>query len=71
VAKLKNISGEARDVPLLAELEAVEVRVVEPGETVTVPDEVLTEFVWPATTWEVVADAPAAKATATAKAKGE
>lgn len=45
---LKNITDEAKDVPLLS-------RTVDPGETVEVADAILTDdaLVWPAGVWEV------------------
>jgi len=50
VGRLKNVSGEAREVPLLGN------RVVEPDEVVDVDDELLDpeQYVWPASTWQVV-----------------
>lgn len=55
MARLKNVSGEAREVPLLDN------RIVEPDEVVDVADELLAEFVWPETTWQVEADKKPAK----------
>jgi hypothetical protein len=51
VARLKNVSGEAREVPLLDN------RVVEADEIVEVDDQLLTDYTWPETTWQAVADA--------------
>lgn len=56
MGRLKNVSGEAREVPLLGN------RVVEPNEIVDVDDELLAEFVWPESTWQVQADKKQAKA---------
>ena len=55
MARLKNVSGEAREVPLLDN------RVVEPDEVVDVDDKLLAEFVWPAVTWQVEPDKKPAK----------
>ena len=52
MARLKNVSGEAREVPLLGN------RVVEPDEIVDVDDELLAEYVWPEATWQVQAEKP-------------
>lgn len=46
MANVTNITGEALSVPLLN-------RTVDPGETVDVPDYLLTEYVWPDVTWRV------------------
>lgn len=64
MARLKNVSGEAREVPLLGN------RIVEPDEIVDVDDELLAEFAWPESTWEIVAEKKAAKGK-TAEASGE
>lgn len=47
MGRVKNVSGEAREVPLLGN------RVVEPDEVVDVADELLAEFAWPESTWKV------------------
>ena len=60
MGRLKNVSGEAREVPLLDN------RVVEPDEVVDVDDQLLEEFAWPASTWQVEADKKPAKAKAAA-----
>ena len=66
MGRLKNVSGEAREVPLLGN------RVVEPDEVVDVDDELLDpeQYVWPASTWQVQADKKPAKGKA-ATAEGE
>jgi hypothetical protein len=55
LARLKNVSGEARQVPLLDD------RIVEADEIIEVPDELIAHevdgetvgFVWPESTWQV------------------
>lgn len=51
MARLKNVSGEARQVPLLED------RVVEADEIVEVDDQLVAEFAWPESTWLAVGDA--------------
>jgi hypothetical protein len=46
MAKIRNKSGRRLSVPLLR-------RDVDPGETVDVPDEWLTQYAWPENTWTV------------------
>ena len=55
MGRLKNVSGEAREVPLLGN------RVVEPDEIVDIDDELLAEYVWPEATWQVEPDKKPAK----------
>jgi hypothetical protein len=50
VARFKNVSGGAREVPLLAELGLP--GIVEADEIVEVPDEVAAGYVWPEETWQ-------------------
>jgi hypothetical protein len=57
MARLKNVSGETKEVPLLANLGLP--LVVEADEVVEVPDEAFAEFAWPESTWQVTK--PAAK----------
>lgn len=64
MGRLKNVSGEAREVPLLGN------RVVEPDEVVDIDDELLAEFAWPESTWQVQAEKKAAKGKQ-AEASGE
>lgn len=51
MAKYRNVSGEARVVPLVGG------RVVEPDEVITVPDQIAGQYVWPEDTWQAE-DAP-------------
>jgi hypothetical protein len=67
VARFKNVSGGAREVPLLAELG--QPGIVEADEIVEVPDEVAAGYVWPEETWQITKPAKA-KATA-GKDEGE
>lgn len=53
MGRLKNVSGEAREVPLLN-------RVVEPDEEIDVDDELLAEFAWPESTWKAATTKKAA-----------
>jgi hypothetical protein len=64
VARFKNVSGGAREVPLLVELGLP--GIVEADEIVEVPDDVAAGYVWPEETWQ--ATKPASKAKADAKA---
>jgi hypothetical protein len=66
VARFKNVSGGAREVPLLAEVGLP--AIVEADEIVEVPDEVADGYVWPEETWQ--ATKPAAKAKAGDKGEG-
>jgi hypothetical protein len=47
VGRVTNISGEAREVPLLGN------QIVEPDQTVEVDDQLLKDFAWPESTWKV------------------
>jgi len=66
MAKLRNVSGEAREVPLLGN------RVVEPDEVVDVDDELLDpeQYVWPESTWQVQVERKPAKGKAAASEPG-
>ena len=66
MARLKNVSGEARQVPLLDN------RVVEADEIVEVDDQLLDDFTWPESTWQVQAESKAkAKAKPAGTGEGE
>jgi hypothetical protein len=53
--RFKNVSGGAREVPLLAELG--QPGIVEADEIIEVADEVADGYVWPEDTWQVAGNA--------------
>jgi hypothetical protein len=63
VARITNISGEDRDVPLLGG------RTVADGETVEVDDQLLEDFAWPESTWKVETTASGAASSSKKAAK--
>ena len=65
MARFKNVSGGALEVPLLAEHGLP--GIVEADEIVEVPDEAAAGYVWPETTWQ--ATKPPAKAKASDEGK--
>jgi hypothetical protein len=69
VARFKNTSGDAREVPMLADLGLP--TIVDADEIIEVPDDIAAGLVWPEETWQATKAPSKAAVKATDQGEGE